>query len=92
MDNRQQLVTNYVRSFVENDGGSLRFVAKLDDEERMCWEVFGVFPDGTEQQIMLSGTGRPKVLKSADAVVAYWQQFYPTASEVTIPILPGSDK
>ena len=92
MDSRQQLVTNYVRSFVENDGGSLRFVPKRDEDGRMCWEVFGIFPDGTEQQVKLSATGRPKVLKSADSVIAYWQSFYPEASEVTIPILSGEQK
>jgi hypothetical protein len=92
MDSSQQLVTNYVRSFVQNDGGSLRFVPRRDDDGRMCWEVFGIFPDGTEQQVRLSGTGRPKVLKSGDAVIAYWQSVYPEASEVTIPILPGGSK
>ncbi len=92
MESRQQLVTNYVRSFVQNDGGSLRFVPKTDEDGRMCWEVFGVYPDGGEQQIKLSGTGRPKILKSADAVIAYWISIYPDASEVTIPILKSGNK
>jgi hypothetical protein len=92
MDSRQQLVSNYVRSFVENDGGSLRFAPKREEDGRVCWEVFGVYPDGSEQQVKLSGTGRPKILKSADSVIAYWQSIYPEASEVTIPILPAVDK
>ncbi len=92
MESRQQLVTNYVRSFVQNDGGSLRFAPKRDEDGRMCWEVFGIYPDGEEQQIKLSGTGRPKILKSADAVIAYWQSIYPEASEVTIPILSSDSK
>ncbi len=92
MDNRQQLVSNYVRSFVHNDGGSLRFVPKRDEKGRPYWEVFGVYADGSEQQIKLSGTGLPKLLKSAEAVIAYWQSIYPEATEVTIPILPNGDK
>lgn len=90
MDSRQQLVSNYVRSFVENEGGSLRFSAIRGEDGRMCWEVFGLWPDGMEQKIMLSGTGRPKILKSADSVIAYWQSFYSDAREITIPILPGT--
>jgi predicted DCC family thiol-disulfide oxidoreductase YuxK len=92
MENRQQLVTNYVRSFVQNDGGSLRFAPKRDENGRDYWEVFGVYPDGSEQQIKLSGTGLPKILKSADAVIAYWQSIYPEATEVTIPILTSDIK
>jgi hypothetical protein len=91
MDSRQQLVSNYVRTFVQNDGGSLRFSPRRDEKGRAYWEVFGVYPDGSEQQIKLSGTGLPKILKSAEAVIAYWQSVYPEATEVTIPILPSDD-
>lgn len=91
MVSRQQLVSNYVRSFVEKDGGSLRFSAKRDDIGRMCWEIFGIYPDGTEHQVTLSGTGRPKILKSADAVIAYWQSIFPTSREVIVPVLPEDE-
>lgn len=88
MDNSQQLVSNYVRTFVEEDGGSLRFVPKLDEDGRMCWELHGILPDGTERPVMLSKTGRPRIFKSSDAVIAYWLDLYPRASEITISILP----
>ena len=60
MDNSQQLVSNYVRSFVENDGGSLRFAPIRDEDGRMCWELYGILPDGTERKVMLSKTGKPQ--------------------------------
>ena len=88
MENSQQLVSNYVRAFVENEGGTIHFVPKLDDDGRMCWEIYGVLPDGRRWQVKLSKTGRAKILKSSDAVISYWQSIYPRASEVTIPILP----
>lgn len=92
MDSSQQLVSNYVRFFLEDDGGSIRFAAKRDADGRLCWEIFGVLPDGTERQVKLSKTGRPKILKSSDAVIAYWQSFYPEASEITIPLLSHDSK
>lgn len=92
MDSSQQLVSNYVRSFVEQDGGSLRFAPIRDEDGRMCWELYGILPDGVERKVMLSKTGRPRIFKSADAVVAYWQDLYPEASEVTIPVLKIGNK
>jgi predicted DCC family thiol-disulfide oxidoreductase YuxK len=92
MDSSQQLVSNYVRSFVENDGGSLRFAPIRDEDGRMCWELYGILPDGAERKVMLSKTGRPRIFKSADAVIAYWQDLYPGATEVSIPILPSDIK
>ena len=92
MDSSQQLVSNYVRSFVENDGGSLRLVPKRDEDGRMCWELYGVLPDGTEQQVKLSKTGKPRIFKSSDAAISYWQDIYPEASEVTVPVLPNDNK
>lgn len=92
MDSSQQLVSNYVRSFVENDGGKLRFVPKKDEYGRPYWELYGILPDGTEQQVKLSKTGRPRLFKSADAVIAYWQDLYPEASEVTVPVLSCDSK
>lgn len=92
MDNSQQLVSNYVRSFVENDGGSLRFAPIRDEDGRLCWELYGILPDGTERKVMLSKTGKPRIFKSSDAIIAYWQDLYPEASEVTIPILPSGSK
>jgi hypothetical protein len=91
MDSRQQLVSNYVRSFVENDGGSLRFVPKLDEDGRMCWELYGVFPDGTERPVMLSKTGKPRIFKSSDAVIAYWLDLYPDAKAINIPIFSRNE-
>jgi len=87
MDRSQQLVSNYVRSFVEHEGGSLRFAPIRDDDGRLCWELYGILPDGTERKVMLSKTGKPRIFKSADAVVAYWQDMYPQATEVFVPIL-----
>lgn len=92
MDSSQQLVSNYVRSFVEQDGGSLRFAPIRDEDGRMCWELYGISPDGVERKVMLSKTGKPRIFKSSDAVIAYWQDLYPEASEVTIPILSGASK
>ena len=92
MDSSQQLVSNYVRFFLDKEGGAIRFVPKRDRDGRMCWEVFGIFPDGNEQQVKLSKTGHPKILKSADALVAYWQSLYPEATEVSIPILSTHTK
>lgn len=88
MGGNQQLVSNYVRSFLDKDGGKIRFAPKRDEEGRLCWEVFGIFPDGSQQQIKLSRTGHPKILKSSDALIAYWRSLYPDATEVSIPILP----
>ena len=92
MDSSQQLVSNYVRSFVEQDGGSLRFSPIRDEEGRLCWELYGILPDGTERKVMLSKTGKPRIFKSADAVIAYWQDLYPEATEVSISILPRNGK
>lgn len=39
MDSSQQLVSNYVRFFLEDDGGSIRFAAKRDADGRLCWEI-----------------------------------------------------
>lgn len=58
----------------------------------MCWELYGILPDGTEQQVKLSKTGKPRIFKSSDAVIAYWLDLYPEASEITIPILPRGSK
>ena len=92
MDSSQQLVSNYVRSFVEQDGGSLRFAPILDEDGRMCWQLYGILPDGTERMVMLSKTGKPRIFKSSDAVIAYWQDLYPDATEVAIPILSRDTK
>ena len=92
MDSSQQLVSNYVRSFLEQDGGSLRFAPIRDEDGRMCWELYGISPDGTERKVMASKTGKPRIFKSSDAVIAYWQDIYPEASEITIPILKSGNK
>lgn len=92
MDSSQQLVSNYVRSFLEQDGGSLRFSPIRDEDGRMCWELYGVSPDGTERKVMASKTGKPRIFKSSDAVIAYWLDYYPEASEITIPILSSDSK
>lgn len=92
MHNSQQLVSNYVRSFIQNDGGSLRFVPKQDEYGRLCWELYGILPDGTERQVKLSKTGKPRIFKSSDAIISYWQDLYPEAIEVTVPIRSGDSK
>ena len=88
MESSQQLVSNYVRSFVELDGGTLRFAPVRDEDGRMCWQLFGILPDGTERQVMLSRTGKPRIFKTSDAVIAYWQDLYPKATDISISILP----
>jgi hypothetical protein len=58
----------------------------------MCWELYGVLPDGTEQQVKLSKTGKPRIFKSSDAAISYWLDIYPEASEVLVPVLPNDNK
>ena len=90
MNTKRRLVSNYVRTFVERDGGSIRFRAKRDDKGRLNWEVLGVFPDGTEQQVTSSNTGQYKVLRTADAVVAYWVGLFPEEPNLQLPVIPDS--
>lgn len=88
MTEKRRLVSNYVRAFVEKEGGRIRFRARQDDQGRLFWEVLGVFPDGSEQQVTSSNTGRFKTLRTADAVVAYWSSLFPTEAYLQMPVLP----
>lgn len=93
MTEKRRLVSNYVRAFVEKEGGRIRFRARQDEEGRLYWEVLGVFPDGAEQPITSSNTGRLKVLRTADAVISYWLSLFPTEAYLQMPVLPeaGAD-
>lgn len=88
MNTRRRLVSNYVRTFVERDGGRIRFRARRDEKERIYWEVLGVFPDGGEELVTSSNTGQYKVLRTADAVVAYWVSLYPEEPYLQLPVIP----
>ncbi len=88
MASGRQLVSGYVRAFVEKEGGRIRFRARHDEKGRLFWEVVGVFPDGTEKDVTSSHTGRRKVLRSADAVVGYWLSLFPGEGYLQIPVLP----
>lgn len=88
MNTKRRLVSNYVRTFVERDGGRIRFRAKRDERGRLSWEVLGVYPDGTEEPVTSSNTGQLKVLRTADAVVAYWIGLYPEESYLQLPVIP----
>lgn len=84
----RQLVSNYVRAFVEKDGGRIRFRACRDGQGRLYWEVVGVFPDGTEKDVTSSHTGERKVLRSADGVIKYWLSLFPAEAILQIPVHP----
>ena len=88
MNTKRRLVSNYVRAFIERDGGRLRFRARLDERDRLYWEVLGIYPDGTEEMVTSSNTGHFKVLRSADAVVAYWISLYPREAVLPLPVIP----
>jgi hypothetical protein len=90
MNKKRRLVSNYVRTFVERDGGRIRFRAKRDERGRLIWEVLGVLPDGTEEPVTSSNTGGCKVLRLADAVVAYWVGLYPKETHLQLPVLPDA--
>jgi hypothetical protein len=88
MNKKRRLVSNYVRTFVEKDGGRIRFRAKREERGRLIWEVLGIFPDGTEEPVTSSNTGEYKVLRSADAVVSYWIGLYPNEAYLQLPVIP----
>lgn len=88
MNTKRRLVSNYVRTFVERDGGSIRFRARRDETGRLGWEVLGVYPDGTEEPVTSSNTGQFKTLRTADAVVAYWVSLYPKETHLHLPVNP----
>jgi hypothetical protein len=88
MNTKRKLVSNYVRTFVERDGGRIRFRAKRDERGRLHWEVLGVFPDGTEEPVTSSNTGQYKTLRTADAVVSYWMALYPKETCLQLPVVP----
>lgn len=88
MNTKRRLVSNYVRTFVERDGGRIRFRAKLDERDRLIWEVVGVFPDGTEETVTSSNTGQNKVFLSADALVKFWVGLFPKERYLQLPVIP----
>lgn len=90
MSSKRKLVSNYVRVFVGQDGGEIRFRPRRDEAGRLCWEVLGVHPDGTPELVTSSNTGRPKILRSADAVVSYWRGLYPDRSCLRLPVNPDT--
>jgi hypothetical protein len=90
MNTNRRLVSNYVRTFVERDGGRIRFRAKRDEKGRLIWEVLGVFPDGTEEPVTSSNTGEYKILRTADAVVTYWVGLYPKETHLQLPVRPDA--
>lgn len=90
MNTKRRLVSNYVRTFIEKEGGGIRFRVVRDERGRLFWEVLGVYPDGTEEAVTSSNTGQYKVLRTADAVVAYWSSLYPKEPYVQLPVIPGT--
>lgn len=90
MNTKRRLVSNYVRTFVERDGGRIRFRAKRDERDRLMWEVVGVFPDGTEETVTSSNTGQNKVFLSADALVKFWVGLFPKERYLQLPVIPES--
>ncbi|MFQ8433583.1 hypothetical protein [Amaricoccus sp. W119] len=90
MNTKRRLVSNYVRTFVEKDGGQIRFRARRDEKGRLFWEVLGTFPDGTTELVTSSNTGHYKVLRTADAVVAYWMGLYPNEEYLQLPVIPAT--
>jgi hypothetical protein len=92
MNTKRKLVSNYVRTFVEKDGGQIRFRARRDEGGRLSWEVLGVFPDGSEEQVTSSNTGQYKTFRTADAVVAYWIGLYPDERYLQLPVIPDTSK
>jgi len=88
MNTKRKLVSNYVRTFIERDGGRIRFRAIRDERGRLTWEVLGIFPDGTEEPVTSSNTGQYKILRTADAVVGYWVHLYPNEPYLQLPVIP----
>lgn len=88
METKRRLVSNYVRTFVERDGGQIRFVARRGEKGRLYWEVLGVYPDGATELVTSSNTGQYKTLRTADAVVAYWVTLYPDEQYLPLPVIP----
>ena len=84
-----RVITSYaVRAFVKA-GGTLRYRPDRDEDGRY-WKVLCVDKDGTELPVIISRTGEPKILRSADAVVNYEKSMFPEIQQVVVP-LPEDD-
>ncbi len=66
-------------------GATLSYVPFVSDKNRLEWEVYITFPDGDRQPVLVSKTAKPKVLKTADAVVSYNRDLFPQSEGVFLP-------
>lgn len=70
-------------------GATLSYVPFTSNKGRLEWEVYITLPDGVRQPVLVSKTARPKVLKTADAVVSYHRDLFPQSDGVFVPYPPS---
>lgn len=67
----------------------IAFECVVDDDEKRCWKVLVIDQDGT-QSIVVTARAKARILKSADGVLVFYQDFYPEAQSVDLPIAHGA--
>lgn len=80
------LLSNGVRQFV-SEGGRLEYEYRPEGGQK-CWLAYGVTPSGDRRPIILTRNGQHKIIRNANAVVNYHQEFCPDSGGIFIPFDP----
>ena len=72
-------------------GATLSYVPFVSNKDRLEWEVYITLPEGVRQPVLVSKTAKPKILKTADAVISYHRDLFPHSEGVFVPYPPSAD-
>lgn len=81
------LESDGLRNFVK-EGGELRFKPFEDESGKLCWEMHGIYPDGTERPIYEGRTGQVRIVKTVRGLLSYWRLYHPEKVDVPLQVLP----
>lgn len=84
-EDEKKLFGMHVRGYVESDGGEVVYKPVDNGAGRIEWDVFLRRYDGVEKQVYISSTGKPKRIRTADALFNYHKSLYPDGPVLEVP-------
>lgn len=83
------MMAGMIRAAVEAGEGTPIYVPIDMGDAPTEWEVRFRNTDGSERAVLVGGTGKHKRLKSARAVINFHLGYFPDATSVSVPVIPG---